>query len=137
MDENHLEKSNGKDIDSSNEQAQVVLSAVDISAPASPSILAQSQLCSSCRFERAAVICTVCNETSTVDNFASNDQIAKNNDDNKNIDVNEDVYFQKSASRALDEENDHEKIDLDQLMRSNQLNLYTYFYSKQKEISFY
>jgi len=47
MDENHLEKSDDQGTHSSDEQqAQVVLNAD--SAPATPSVLAQSQLCSSC-----------------------------------------------------------------------------------------
>ena len=114
MDENHLEKSDGHGTHSSDEQqAQEVLNAASV--PASPSVLAQSQLCSSCRFERATVICSVCNETAVVDNFASSDHITKNNDDN-------DVYFQKSVSKLLDDESDKKRIDLDELMRSKLLN---------------
>ena len=53
------------------DEAQVnALNTVE-SYPPSPSELALSQLCSSCRFERAVVICSVCNEMSSKDKFAT------------------------------------------------------------------
>lgn len=90
----------------------------------SQSQLAHSQLCSSCQFEKATIICSVCNEAPKVDNFVSTEQIAEVP---QAADMQE-IYFQKSISSAdgTDNENKEEEaeqtqIDLDVLMRSNKI----------------
>jgi len=90
----------------------------------SQSQLAHSQLCSSCQFEKATIICSVCNEAPKVDNFVSTEQIAEVP---QAADMQE-IYFQKSISSAdgTDNENKEEEaeqtqIDLDVLMRKGNM----------------
>jgi hypothetical protein len=115
MDDNHLEK-----LDDPNPNSEQLTGSV--STP-----VVQSQLCSSCRFERAAVICSVCNEIPVVDNFVSLDVNTPKTDDSNssNLNLNE-IYFQKSvslSSKKEDEENKSENkgVNLDVLMRKGNM----------------
>ncbi len=88
--------------------------------------LSQLQLCSSCRSERAVVICSVCNELSKVDLFASNHQISSLlNDVNNNEKLCEqsattnEIYFTKNSNEMTNEKTmPQSSHDLDFLMRS-------------------
>lgn len=90
--------------------------------------VAQSQLCCSCRYEKAVFICTVCNESGlAANNFASSEQIAdKTAGDAEN---NNDVYFSPSNptspnAHADNENQDEAKTpDAEVLMRSKFLGL--------------
>ena len=74
--------------------------------------MAQSQLCCSCRYEKAVFICTVCNENGlSANNFASNDQIADK--------TGEAVYFSPSKTSMNDDycEEEAKAPDAEVLMR--------------------
>lgn len=82
-----------------------------------------SQLCSSCCYEKATVICTVCNESGSIDTFASTQNIAK--ETNKEAASTDEIYFQKNAVKVEDDtDNDELKFDLDLLMRSTFVSSY-------------
>ena len=84
--------------------------------------VAQSQLCCSCRYEKAVFICTVCNESGlSANNFASSEQIADKTAGGAEDSSN--VYFLPSnpiSPNAADKEDqDEAKIpNAEVLMRS-------------------
>ena len=128
MDEYHLNTDTKQhEPEETNKQGEMKLVDAEVVASdeASQSI-AQSQLCGSCRYEKAMIICSVCNETVPTDNFASNDKIASANAQNdtvNNENSSNDVYFQKSLNPTSENEiqaqENNKKIDLDLLMRRN------------------
>ena len=74
------------------------------------------QLCSSCRHEKAMVICTVCNDSSPMVAFSSNDKIATAL--SSDVPDSDEIYFQKSK-QLLDADKHLPVNDRDILMRSN------------------
>lgn len=85
--------------------------------------VAQSQLCCSCRYEKAVFICTVCNESGlAANNFASSEKIA--NKTAGGAENNNSIYFSPSNptspnAAAENENQDEDKIpDAEVLMRS-------------------
>ena len=73
------------------------------------------QLCSSCRREKAMVICTVCNDSAPLVAFSSNDKIAAAL--NSDAPDSNEIYFQKSQ-QLLDADKHLPVNDRDILMRS-------------------
>jgi len=72
------------------------------------SLIEQVQLCSSCRYEKACVICSICNETQSIDNFASNENIASQlNCSQKNNEINitedKDLYQNQLTEQKTEE----------------------------------
>jgi hypothetical protein len=100
-----------------------VSQAIMVDEEESNQFLLQYQLCSSCRIDKAVVICSICNEITKVDSFASNGKISaavSSNEDNY-IEENgsDNIYFIKNPTFDKESPNKYQNIyDLELLMKS-------------------